>query len=162
MFFRFDVNRWILHQLPPVLRRPANYAFLQALLYPLAQLMRSFTTYREAIDGRLSSNAFEIYLERWLNDVLYLDPGTIYITEELLPIATLSKNSEPYPLVYMTYIEEDPQISLDLYSIEPGSLIGRFIVNVPAGLSEGDLALVQDWTNYFKMAGTQYRIEEYD
>ena len=161
MFYLFDVDRWIIQQLPPVLRRPGLYAFLRALLYPIKQLMQSLTAYREAIDRQLSYNAFEIYLEKWLNDVLFYDPGTIYITDEVLPIPALSLQSEGDAPVYMTDADEDPAVPLDLYSTEPDVILGEFVVHVPSGISEEDIALVEQWVNYYKFAGTQYRIEIY-
>lgn len=162
MFYRFDVERWIIQQLPPVLRKLGIYAFLRALLFPLKQLMQSFTAYREAIDRQLSYNAFEIYLEKWLNDVLFYDPGTIYITDEVLPIPALSLQSERDAPVYMSKITETPATPLELYSTPPDQILGEFIVHVPFGISDEDIALVSQWVDYYKMAGTQYRIEEYE
>ena len=71
MFFRFDTDRWIIDQLPPVLRRKAVYAFLRAMLLPVAQLAQAFTAFRDAALRRLSTNAFVVYLEKWLNDVFF-------------------------------------------------------------------------------------------
>lgn len=161
MFYRFDVDRWIIQQLPPILRRPAVYAFLRALLFPLKQLLQSFTAYREAIDRQLSYNAFEIYLEKWLNDVLFFPAGTIYITDEVLPIVALSLQSEGNDPVYMSNADEDPATPLQLYSTPPDMIIGEFIVHVPTGLSDEQLAIIRQWVDYYKFAGTQYRIIEY-
>lgn len=162
MFYHFDVDRWIIQQLPPILRRPAVYAFLRAFLFPLKQLVQSFTAYRESIDRQLSYNSFEIYLEKWLNDVLFYPSGTIYITDEILPIAGLSFENEGADPVYMTNVDEDPAVPLELYSTSPDLIISAFVVHVPSGITDADIALVERWVNYYKMAGTQYRIEVYD
>ena len=73
MFFRFDTDRWIIDQLPPVLRRKAVYAFLRAMLLPVAQLAQAFTAFRDAALRRLSTNAFvapytPIYGTGWNDD----------------------------------------------------------------------------------------------
>lgn len=163
MFYLFDVDRWIIQQLPPILRRPVIYAFLRALLLPLRELMQIFTGYRESVEQQLSYNGFENYLEKWLNDVLaYNPPDLIYITDEVLPISTLSLQSEGNDPVYMTESGEDPAVPLQLYSTPPDMIIGEFIVHVPSGISEPDIALVRQWVDYYKFAGTQYRIEVYE
>ena len=101
MFYRFDVDRWIIHQLPPVLRRQGVFAFLRALLFPLKQLVQTFTAYREAAMRQLSFNAFTIYLEKWLNDIFFYEYNDIYITDEVLQAPALSYQSETPDPVYM-------------------------------------------------------------
>lgn len=161
MFFRFDVDRWIIQQLPPILRRSAIYAFLRSLLFPLKQMMQAFEAYRESVSRQLSYNAFEIYLEKWLNDVLFFPAGTIYLSDEILPIVALSMESEGDAPVYMSFVDEDPAAPLQLYSTPPDAIIGEFIVHVPTGLSDEQLAIIRQWVDYYKFAGTQYRIIEY-
>lgn len=163
MFYLFDVDRWIIQQLPPILRRPAVYAFLRALLLPARELIQLFTGFRESVNRQLSFNAFEIYLEKWLNDVLaYNPPDLVYITDVVLPVTQISLQSEGNPAVYMSNSDEDPATPLELYSTPPDMIIGEFIVHVPSGISESDIALVRQWVDYYKFAGTQYRIEVYE
>ena len=59
------------------------------VLFPLKELMQAFTAYREASVRQLSYNAFEIYLQKWLNDVFFYEYDEIYITDEVLPVAYL-------------------------------------------------------------------------
>ena len=161
MFYRFDVDRWIIHQLPPVLRRPVVYSFLRAYLYPLKQLMQIFTTYREAVVAQLSYNAFEIYLQKWLNDLFFYEYNDIYITDEVLQAPALYYQSETADPVYMTGVDEDPAIALQLYSSPPDDKIGAFVVHVPAVMTPADIAVVEQWVNYYKFAGTQFNVEQY-
>lgn len=162
MFYQFDVDRWIIQQLPPVLRRPGIYAFLRAFLLPLKQLMQTFNTYREAVDRQLSYNSFEIYLEKWLNDFFFFEMGTIYITDETLPVVKLSLVSEGNDPVYMSNEDEVPPDPLLLYSYPPDAIISAFVVHVPNSMSAADIAMVRSWVDYYKMAGVQYRIEIYE
>ena len=161
MFFRFDTDRWIIDQLPPVLRRKAVYAFLRAMLLPVAQLAQAFTAFRDAALRRLSTNAFVVYLEKWLNDVFFYPSGTIYITEEELSYVELSFQSEGEDPVYMAFVGELPPTNFDLYSFSPDSRLGRFVVPVPASMRAADISIVSQWVEYYKYAGTQYKIEIY-
>ena len=161
MFYRFDVDRWIIHQLPPVLRSKTVYSFLRAFLYPLKQLMQAFTAYREATMRQLSYNAFEIYLQKWLNDLFFYEYNDIFITDEVLPIPALSYQSEGEYPVYMTAVDEDPAVALQLYSSPPDDKIGAFVVHVPAVMTSADIAVVEQWVNYYKFAGTQFRVQQY-
>lgn len=162
MFFRFDIDRWIIDQLPPVLRRTVVFAFLRAMLLPVSQLAQAFTAFREAAVRRLSSNSFVIYLEKWLNDVFFYQPGTIYITDEELSYEELSFQSEGNDPVYMAFVGELPPTAFDLYSFSPDSRLGRFVIHVPAAMTAADLSIVAQWVEYYKFAGTQYRIETYE
>ena len=161
MFYLFDPDRWIIQQLPPVLRRAVIYSFLRALMYPIKELILAFTTYREAAIQQLSYNGFTNYLERWLNDVFFYQHNEIYITEELVQIPWLAFENEGEDPVYMTKVDEDPAVALGLYSFNPNDKICVFVVHVPTVMTAADIAVVEQWVNYYKFAGTQYRIEQY-
>ena len=162
MFYHFDVDRWIIHQLPPILRSPAVYAFLRALLCPLKDLVQAFTAYREASMRQLSYNAFTIYLQKWLNDIFFYDQDVIYITDEIISPAALYLQGEFDVPVYMTGADEEPAVPLELFSTPPDDRIGAFVVHVPLAMTDADIAVVERWVNYYKFAGTQFRIEQYE
>ena len=162
MFYQFDLDRWLIHQLPPVLRNSVVYAFLRTFVYPVKQLLATFTAYREAATRQLSFNAFTIYLQRWLNDVFFYERNEIYITDEIYQPVALSYVSEGEDPVYMTYEDEDPAVALGLYSSPPDDKIGAFVVHVPAAMTPADIAVVEEWVNYYRFAGTQFRIEQYN
>ncbi len=161
MSYRFDVDRWIIHQLPPILRRSAIYAFLKAFLAPVKQLQLAFQAWRESATRQVRSNAFVGTLEKRLNEVFFFTGNIIYITDESFGRFTLSFQEEEFPPVYMSNQGEDPETPAVLESFRPDDLIGRFIVHVPSTMSAADLALVARWVNYYKMAGTEYTIEQY-
>ena len=162
MFYQFDIDRWIIHQLPPVLRNSVVYAFLRTFVYPVKQLFETFSAYREAATRQLSFNAFTIYLQKWLNDVFFYTRDEIYITDEVYPIAALSFASEAADPVYMTGADEVPSVALELYSTPPDDKIGGFVVHVPAAMTSSDIAVVEQWVNYYRFAGTQFRIVKYN
>ncbi len=161
MSYRFDVDRWIIHQLPPILRRPAIYAFLKAFLAPLKELQQVFQAYRESAARQVKSNAFTATLEKRLNDIFFYEDEDIYITDEEYGRFTLSKIDESFEPVYVSYQGEDPETPALLESFTPDDLIGRFIVHVPSTMTAAELATVARWVNYYKMAGTEYTIELY-
>ena len=145
-----------------MLRKSAVYAFLRAFLHPVKQLLATFSALRDATTRQLSFNAFTIYLQKWLNDVFFYEHGEIYITDEELPVPALSFNDESDAPVYVTAIDEDPAVALDLYSAPPGSKFGVFVVHVPPVMTQADISVVEEWVNYYKFAGTQFRIEQYN
>lgn len=162
MFFLFDVDKWIIHQLPPILRRSGIYAFLRTMLYPLKQLQTAFLNYRSQVNRQLTYNAFQDYLERFLNGLFFFEGRVIYITDVETEVVYLAYASESAEDVYMSFVNETPAYPLNLSSVDPSQITGQFVVHVPAALTEADVATVTNWVNYYKMAGTQFTIEVYE
>ena len=162
MLYRFDVDRWIIHQLPPILRRTAIYAFLRVLLYPLKQLASIFLAYKENVDRQLAFNGFADMMQRFLNDIFFYPDGTIYITDVVDSAVELSFQEEGFSPVYMSFDDETPAASFYLASWPPGETVGQFVVHVPETLSEEEIATVRQWVEYYKFAGTMFTIETYE
>lgn len=162
MFYHFDIDKWIIHLLPPVLRKASIYAFLRCMLYPVKQLQEAFLTYKLGVDRQLTYNSFKNYLERFLNGLFFFEYNAIYITDVELEQAALAFESETEGPVFMSFQNEDPATALQLSSIEPDKISGAFVVHVPAALSAADRATVTNWVNYYKMAGTQFTVEVYE
>lgn len=162
MFYRFDVDRWIIHQLPPILRRTAIYDFLRVFMYPLKQLAETFHAYKEVVDRQLSFNGFSDMMQRFLNDLFFFPDGTIYITDVVEPVVALSFIEEGFDPVYMSFADDDPPASFVLASWAPGETVGQFVVHVPETMSEADIAAIRQWVEYYKFAGTMFSIETYE
>ena len=162
MFYHFDVDKWIIHLLPPILRKASIYAFLRTMLYPVKQLQAAFLAYKSGVDRQLTYNSFKDYLERFLNGLFFFEYNAIYITDVETEGVYLSYQSEAVDPVYMSYQSEDPATAIQLSSIDPDKITGEFVVHVPAALSAADLATVTNWVNYYKMAGTEFNIEVYE
>ena len=162
MFYRFDIDKWIIHLLPPDLRKASIYAFLRAMLYPVKLLQASFYAYKTGIDTQLAYCAFTNYLERFLNGLFYFEYNAIYITDVENERVFLAFSSEPADPVYMSFEDETPATPLELTSLNPDLITGRFVVHVPSVLSEADRATVYDWVNYYKLAGTAFTMEVYE
>ena len=162
MFYRFDIDKWVIHMMPPVLRKKSMYAFLRVLVFPIKQLVSAFLTYKDSIDKQLTYNSFTNYLERFLNGLFFFDDGVIYITEERFEGQVfLSFANEQADPVYVSMRSEDPASPLWLSSISPDLIYGTFIVHVPSVLSEADRSIIFNWVNYYRMAGTEFSIEVY-
>lgn len=162
MFYHFDVDKWIIHLLPPVLRKKSLYAFLRSMLYPVKQLQEAFLTYKSGVDTQLTYNSFQNYLERFLNGLFFFEYNAIYITDvedERVYLAYASETADP---VYMSFQTETPAVPLQLSSLSPDLITGKFIVHVPAALSAADRATVTNWVNYYKLAGTEFTLEVYE
>lgn len=162
MFYHFDVDKWIIHLLPPILRKASIYAFLRSMLYPVKQLQAAFLTYKSGVDRQLTYNSFKDYLERFLNGLFFFEYNAIYITDKETEGVYLSFQSEAVDPVYMSLQSENPATAIPLPSLNPDEVTGEFVVHVPAALSEADRAAVINWVNYYKMAGTQFSLEVYE
>lgn len=162
MFYRFDVDRWIIHLLPPILRKASIYAFLRSMLYPVKQLQEAFLAYKESVDLQLTYNSFQNYLERFLNRLFFFEYNAIYITDVELEKTYLAFQSETADKVYVSFQDETPASPLNLSSVPPDTVTGQFIVHVPSVLSEEERATIANWVNYYKMAGTEFTIEVYE
>lgn len=162
MFYHFDVDKWIIHLLPPSLRMASIYAFLRSMLYPIKQLQAAFLAYKTGVDRKLTYNAFQDYLERFLNGLFFFEYKAIYITDVEADKAYMCLESESADPAYMSFQDETPEEPLMLSSLDPSLVSGRFIVHVPAALSLADIATVRSWVNYYKMAGTEFSIEVYE
>ena len=133
MFYRFDVNKWILHALPPVLRKPVIYRLLKAMLYPLKALYDAFYLWKAGADRSLSANAFTGPLEHHLNSLFYLPDGEIYITDYRdADKVYMARKEEIAEIVYAGVKGEG---IFYLPSMKPAALQGVFAVNVPEALA---------------------------
>lgn len=162
MFYHFDSDKWIIHLLPPVLRKTSIYAFLRCMLYPVKQLQGAFLAYKNGVDRSLTYNAFNDYLERFLNGLFFFEYKAIYITDVEYDWTALSYQSEAVNPVYMSFQDESPATALELSSMDPSAITGSFVVHVPAALSQADIATITNWVNYYKMAGTVFTVEVYE
>lgn len=160
MFYKFDIVRWVLMLIPPILRRPMAVAFISNMLYPVKEIYEQFSKQKADVDLQLTSNAITIYLERYLNRLFYLT-NEIYITD------FIDDN-----LVYFAFADEiaDVQwigseyddIALYLSSLQPDFLKGGFIVNIPEFLNKNEhVTTIRMWVDYFKFVGTKYIIQSY-
>lgn len=148
--------------LPTFLRKDVIKAILWAILSPLDELVEIFNSLVIDSDRRLSHNSFTIYLEKFLNDLFGVQ-GLIYITDFIDDWSVyLSTKEELYDYDIMTMREEElPTIVLP--SERPGTLRGYFIVNIPASLdTQENRALIARWVNYYKFAGTNFKIKQYE
>ena len=161
MFYNFDITKWILHILPPVLRRPVLFALVRALMNPLKELYQDFYSYKAGVDRQLNSNVFTAYLERYLNGLFYLD-GEIYIEdyvdEEKVYLAFATELADT---VYVG--EQDDDECLYLSSQRPDGITGGFVINIPEFLDKPEYtAIIDEWANYYKYAGTKHIIRVYN
>lgn len=161
MFYRFDLNKWVLMILPPILRKGLLYSLLKALVSPLQVIYERFEELRKKTDGTLLFNAHTMYLERVLCRLLHLRDGSVYIKD-------LTNNDRLY-LSYKEEINERNYIGsssdddkLYISSKRPVPLVGRFIIYIPiASASDSNIAIVKKWADHYKYAGTEFIVKTY-
>ena len=129
---------------------------------PLKELYQDFYSYKAGVDRQLNSNAFTAYLERYLNGLFYLD-DEIYIEDYV-------DDNKVY-LAYATEIladtvyigNSDDEECLYLSSQRPDGIIGGFVIYIPEFLDKPEyIAIIDEWANYYKYAGTKHIIRTYN
>ena len=162
MYRNFNIYAFAVRLLPTFLRTDVIKAILWAILNPLDELISKFNSIVTESDRRLSHNSFTIYLEKFLND-LFSVQELIYITDYIDDWSVcLSMKEELRDYDIMTMREEElPTIVLP--SDRPSTLRGYFIVNIPASLdTQENRALIARWVIYYKFAGTNFIIKQYE
>lgn len=159
MYYNFDVKKLARMLLPPVLRKKVMLAFIDTLVESLSFLSGKISDYAENTLLKLSYNAFTNYLERFLTekfgDGIYISD---YVNDDLFYMAF------PNEIADIVYIGESGETGYNppvyLSSAQPLQLSGGFIVNIPERLS-GNIADIGKWVDYYKFAGTEYKITTY-
>lgn len=160
MYWRFDANKFTLHQLPPFLRKKGIYAIIKCLMIGIDRIHAVFVSHRESVTQQLNHNGTVMSLEKFLNDKFSLS-GEIYITEYLTNNTYMHKQGETPEDVYMGYQGEDE--TLVLSSVSPDKVSGGFAVMIPEGLAtDENIAVIRKWVDYYRAAGTIYKIESYE
>lgn len=156
MWFNFDILKFALKLLPPVLRRGRLFSFLRVLLMPLVNLHTTIMEYVRECEDNIRINGQVIYIEKALKDYFLLDNDDIYITEySSISMPVYFRNSPPYQ-----YISNDADNPLYISNETVNSQL-RFIVNVPAYLSER-IDVIESIIEFNKPAGRQYTINIYE
>ena len=160
MYWRFEANKFVLHQLPPFLRKKGIYAIIKCLMIGIDRVHSLFASHRESVTHQLKHNGTVVSLEEFLNEKFSLS-GEIYITDYLTDNTYLYNEGEIPEDVYMGYEEEGE--ALVLSSVSPDKLSGGFAVMIPEGLAtDENIAVIRKWVDYYRAAGTIYKIESYE
>lgn len=159
MFYHFDVEKWAVMVLPPVLRRPVMRSFIKALVYPLRSTYNNFLRLKGITDRVLSTNAFVGPLEHHLNGMFNQPDGTISISDYIDENKVYM--SFRHEIMEALYISNDSN-TVSLSSMRPAALRGEFVVNIPVTLGTPEnIALIRETVNYYKYAGTTFTIKTY-
>lgn len=157
MYSQFDVDRFAVHQMPPLLRKKGIYALLRCLLIGIKSVCNSFFSYRDSATLKVNHNSSTVSLEHFLNS-LFVAGSKITITDYKDPKVYLWNEGESEEDVYMGY--QDENVNFYLNSVDPSKVSGGFEVNVPRKLVSGqNIKTIQKWVDYYKPAGTAYTIK---
>lgn len=146
--------------LPSILRRPVIYALFKCLLQPLRTISERYDEYISKVNLQIISRSGTIEMEAWLNSIFYLPEGTIYILDSSDAQNFLYLKGEGYATNYWhTKVEESPQYLNSIVN----EVFGGFIVFIPETLSDEDnLKIIRKWVDYYRIAGTNYKIQTYE
>ena len=151
MWYKVDWNRLVLLLLPSMLRQPVLFAYLKALISPIAKLHNQWKLMREANLRKLSYNGQRCYLRKALNDECYADLRRIYIGE--------TQNNSPD---YIYTSDENLDVYLGIMYLENefdySTGVVDFLVFVPQevlNIKVNELTAILD---FYTLAGKKYEI----
>lgn len=159
MWYNIDLVKFVLHLLPPILRRRKLWAITVVTLLPLTYVYSLFRDYRLQALARLNINGQVIYIEKVLNDRFFLKNREIYITDISDRQMMLNLRREGVALVYLNQRLE----SFDTVYITKrgeGNAEGNYIVNAPDFLTDYESDIRQS-INYYNPAGRTYVLKFY-
>ena len=160
MYWRFDANKFALHQLPPFLRKKGIFAIIKCLMVGIDRIHSVFVSHRNSVIQQLNHNGTVMSLEKFLNDKFSLS-GAIHITEYKTNNTYLHIEGETPEEVHMC--NQDEGDSLVLSSVSPDKISGGFAVMIPERLAtDENIAVIRKWVAYYRAAGTTYKIESYE
>lgn len=163
MWNDFDILRFALQLLPPVLRRTRLFALLRVLAGVPAGMAAEFRRYRQETLARLAANGQAASMEKALNDAFLLDGGGIFITtgdKRVWADSLLFPTEEGTMAVFPARAERAACVP-DTPAPPEGQ--ADFAVNVPSFLSDdGSIAEVRRIVEYNKPAGRTYTIKTYE
>ena len=145
--------------LPPHKRQAKRLTWLNALTYPLVQLMGNFLSFRQDAMIRFTVTGQTISLQWYLNYLLDVELQRILIVNDVFGGFTIGLRREG-PAVAKTFglsteIPNEPQ-SIPLHGENPASLPFDFRVIIPTSVEP---AQVQGIVNKYKLAGRSYDIK---
>ena len=151
MWYKVDWNRLVLLLLPSMLRQPVLFAYLKALISPIAKLHNQWKLMREANLRKLSYNGQRCYLRKALNDECDADLRRIYIGE--------TQNNSPD---YIYTSDENLDVYLGIMYLENefdySTGVVDFLVFVPQevlNIKVNELTAILD---FYTLAGKKYEI----
>lgn len=158
MYWKFDPDRFALQQLPPCLRKKGIYAIIKCLMIGISRVHALFVSHKETVDQKLSHDGTTMSLESFLNEKF---GSGIYLKEYRTENAYMHFYEEIAENVYMGYQEENE--ALWVPSKSPDTITGGFAVMVPTALAtDENIAAIKRWVEYYRAAGTIYKIEIYE
>ena len=71
MWYQFDIFKFAVQLVPPILRCKILIVFLDVITLPLRYIYNNFLSHREIVNKRLNITAGVQYIEKALNDVFF-------------------------------------------------------------------------------------------
>ncbi|WHT39963.1 hypothetical protein QNH98_04715 [Myroides sp. mNGS23_01] len=153
MWYNIDFKKLILLMLPISLRKVGLIAWLEAMIEPIRQIQYDFVQKRQETLYNLQHNGQVCFLRKILNDIFDIERRRIKIIDgnqyDRFYIYTKGEQKTKYLGVFYLHQRLDYRGTSD------------FIIQVPSSL-QYDSYQLNAIVNYFKLAGMQYKIENYE
>lgn len=130
------------------------------MLKPLQVISEEFGLYIQEVALRKRANAHTANLQHWLNEQLGQPQGTIYLQDYVNNLQYLYYREERGEGVYMRFRDEGDGLYLNS---SPPVSYGGFSVNIPQKIAtEENIKKITQWVDFYKYAGTSYKIIVYE
>ncbi|WP_156101327.1 hypothetical protein [Flavobacterium gilvum] len=134
------------------MRKIKTVVFIQVMVLPVAQVHYWWMLKRDDNLYKMNHTGQVCRLRKVLNDK---------VDSELRRITITDGNSFPRKYIY-TEAENKPKFLGKLFIYSNEDYIGSgsdFVVNIPPGMTDNQLAKIKAYCDFYKMAGKRYRIE---
>ncbi len=156
---KITIPAFVTNMLPPHKRQTSRLAWLNALTYPLVQLMGDYLSFRQDALIRFTVTGQTISLQWYLNYLLDVELQRILIVNDQYGGFFIGLRSEGKTVAkafgLSTETPNEPQ-TIPLHGENPASLPYDFRVIIPGSV---DARQVQGIVNKYKLAGRSYDIK---
>lgn len=160
MLHQFDINKWLLQCLPPLLRKKVIAAFFSCCSQPLNSIYQRYSAYIAEVNRKVTPRSYNGILETFLNSIFYLPAGTIYLEDSINDTHYVFAKDEVPDICYLYTAAENNNIYLNF---KPDEIFEGVYVNIPSALaSDENINTIKQWIGYYKIAGVNYKIQIYE
>ena len=157
MKYDYDCHKWVLHNLPPILRKNRLIVLILCLINGVIYVASKFESFRKEVEQRITHDGSVMSIEDFLNDLFKLD-GEIYLEDYVNPQVYLHYQGEILEdPIYVSDTQDNVYLRSDM-----GKVTGGFKVMIPTEIDTPEnRALIIKWVEYYRSAGTSFKIENY-
>lgn len=160
MFCNFDINKFVLQLLPPLLRKKNLYELIKIAVYPLNAIYIKFKLYKDLTYRKVSIKPQVAFVENLLNTTYYLPKGTIYITDITEGDKVYLHKKDENDTLYIYTSNEFHNDIIYIRKEDEVILTGKYCIHIPSFLKD-NLAEISNLIEAYRPAGKKAELKIY-